>query len=84
MLIILALAGAGAYFLMRDLSGPVVTLTPQTSGRVGLTQNLELDMSDKSGVQSVTVTVKRGEQSMTVLQQTFATLEKTQKVSFNL
>ena len=84
MLVILALAGTGAYFLMRDLSGPVVTISPETSGRMGLTQNLELDMSDKSGVQAVTVTVKRGEQSMTVLQQTFATLEKTQKATFNL
>lgn len=84
MLFILALAGVGAYFLMRDLSGPAVTLTPQNAGRVGLSQPMELDMSDKSGVQSVTVTVKRGEQSMTVLQQTFGTLEKRQKVSFNL
>lgn len=84
MLFILALAGAGAYFLMRDLSGPSVTLSPETSGRIGLAQPLELDMSDKSGVQSVTVTVKRGGQSMTVLQQNFPTLEPTQKFSFNL
>ncbi|WP_418764408.1 M23 family metallopeptidase [Mailhella sp.] len=84
MLFILALAGAGAYFLMRDLSGPAVTISPELSGRVGLQQNLELDVSDKSGVQSVAVTVKRGEQSMTVLQQTFSTLENRQKVAFNL
>ncbi len=84
MLLILALAGVGAYFLMRDLSGPAVTLSPAETGRVGLAQVMELDMSDKSGIQSVSVTVKRGEQSMTVLQQTFPTLEQRQKVSFNL
>ena len=84
MLLILALAGVGAYFLMRDLSGPSVTMNPELSGRIGLVQNVELNLADKSGVQSVTVTVKRGDQSMTVLQQTFGTLEKTQKTSFNL
>ena len=84
MLVILALAGAGAYFLLRDMSGPSVTISPELKGRVGLAQNMELDMSDKSGVQSVTVTVKRGEQSMTVLQQTFGTLETQRRVSFNL
>lgn len=84
MLLILALAAVGAYFLMRDLSGPSVTLTPGNTGRIGLAQTMELNMSDKSGVQSVTVTVKRGEQSMTVLQQTFPTLETSQKASFSL
>ena len=84
MLVILALAGAGAYFLLRDMSGPSVTISPELKGRVGPAQNMELDMSDKSGVQSVTVTVKRGEQSMTVLQQTFGTLETQRRVSFNL
>ena len=84
MLLILVLAGVGAYFLMRDLSGPSVTMNPELSGRIGLVQNVELNLADKSGVQSVTVTVKRGDQSMTVLQQTFGTLGKTQKASFNL
>ena len=84
MLLILALAGAGAYFLLRDMSGPAVSLSPSGAGRVGLAQPLTLDVSDKSGVQSVEVTVKRGEKSMTVFQQTFPTLEKSQKVTFNL
>ncbi len=84
MLLILALAAVGAYFLMRDLSGPSVTLTPGNTGRIGLAQTMELNMSDKSGIQSVTVTVKRGEQFMTVLQQAFPTLETSQKVSFSL
>ena len=84
MLLILALAGAGAYFLLRDMSGPAVSLSPSGVGRVGLAQPLTLDVSDKSGVQSVEVTVKRGEKSMTVFQQTFPTLEKSQKVTFNL
>ena len=84
MLLILALAGAGAYFLMRDMSGPAVVIKPELKGRVGLSQVLEMDISDKSGVQSVVVSVKRGGQQMTVLQQTFATLDKAHRVSFSL
>ena len=46
MLLILALAAVGAYFLMRDLSGPSVTLTPGNTGRIGLAQTMELNISD--------------------------------------
>lgn len=84
MLFILALAGAAAYFLLRDMSGPSVSITPEIKGRMGLSQDIELRLRDKSGVQSVSVRVKRAEQSMTVLQQVFSTLETERKVSFNL
>lgn len=84
MLFILAVAGCGAYFLLRDMSGPVVSITTELRGTMGLSQDIELAMRDKSGVQSVSVRVKRGEQSMTVLQQVFSTLETERKLSFNL
>ena len=75
LLLILVAAGAGAWVLMRDLSGPVVNLSPETS-RIGLSQPLEVSVGDKSGVQSLTVTVKRGTQSMVVKQETYAVPEQ--------
>ncbi len=83
LLLILGVAGAGAWFLMRDLRGPEVSVSPSAS-RVGLSQPLEVSVSDKSGVQSVTVSVKRGSQSMVVKQETYAVLEKSRTVSFDL
>lgn len=83
MLLIIAAAAAGAWFLMRDLSGPSVSLSPSTE-RVGLAQPLELVMQDKSGIQAVTVTVRRGAQSMVVKQEAFSVLEPVRKVAFDL
>ena len=68
---------------MRDLSGPVMSLSPETA-RVGIAQPLELTVSDKSGVQSVTVSVKRGTQSMVVKQETYAVPEQSRRVAFDL
>ncbi len=83
MLLVIAAAGAGAWFLMRDLSGPSVALAPQTD-RVGIAQPLEVTVQDKSGIQAVTVTVKRGSQSMVVKQESFPVLEPSRKVAFSL
>ena len=83
LLLILGAAGAGAWVLMRDLSGPVMSLTPETAS-VGLAQPLELTVSDKSGVQSVTVSVKRGTQSMVVKQETYAVPEQSRRIAFDL
>ena len=83
LLLILGAAGAGAWVLMRDLSGPVVKLSPETS-RIGLSQPLEVAVGDKSGVQGVTVTVKRGTQSMVVKQETYAVPEQSRRIVFDL
>jgi len=83
LLLILAAAGAGAYVLMRDLTGPSVAIAPEAS-RIGLAQPVDVTVSDKSGVQSVMVTVKRGTQSLVVKQEKFSTLEPVRKVTFDL
>ncbi len=83
LLLILGAAGAGAWLLMRDLSGPVVSLSPETA-RVGIAQPLEVTVGDKSGVQSVTVSVKRGTQSMVVKQETYAVPEQSRRIAFDL
>ena len=48
LLLILAAAGAGAWVLMRDLSGPEVSVRPDAE-RVGLAQPLEVSLSDNEG-----------------------------------
>ncbi len=68
---------------MRDLSGPVVTLS-LTGDRVGLARNIEVSLDDKSGIRSVTVTVRRGSQTMKVLEEKFAQLESHQEFAFQL
>ena len=83
LLLILAVVGAGAWVLMRDLRGPEVSLSP-TVERIGLAQPLEVTVDDKSGIQSVTVSVKRGGQSMVVKQESYAVLDKTRKIAFDL
>jgi hypothetical protein len=84
MLIVIALAAGGAYFLMRDLTGPEISASVKSGGRLGLAQPVEVTVGDKSGVQAVTVTVKRGAQSMKVLEQKFPTLEPQRKAVFDL
>ncbi len=69
---------------MRDLSGPEVTLDPPFSGRMGITQQITVDAADKSGIQSISVTVRRGSQSMVVVKEKYAELQKDRKVTFTL
>ena len=83
LLLILAVVGAGAWVLMRDLRGPEVSLAPSIE-RIGLAQPLEVTVDDKSGIQSVTISVKRGSQSMVVKQESYAVLEKTRRIAFDL
>lgn len=83
LLLILAAAAAGAWFLMRDLSGPAISLSPDVQ-RTGLAQPLEVMAQDKSGIRSLTVTVKQGSKSMILKQEAFAVPEPVRKVVFDL
>ena len=83
LLLILAVVGAGAWVLMRDLRGPEVSLAPSAE-RIGLAQTLEVAVDDKSGIQSIMVSVKRGGQSMVVKQESYTVLEQTRKIAFDL
>lgn len=82
-LIFLGAVAAGAYMLLRDLNGPVVTVSPETS-RVGPTQDLTAHIVDPSGVRLVIVTVRRGPQSLVVLNQEFDDKAPERDVTFNL
>ncbi len=84
LLLFTVIVGAAVWFFIRDLSGPVITLDPPHSGRMGITQQVTVDADDKSGIQSLTVTVHRGAQSMVVVREKYAELQKHRQVTFNL
>lgn len=71
LLLCLAVAGAGAYMLLHDMSGPTITLVPEKPERIGPAQPLEVSLSDQSGLRSVQITVRRGGKAMTVLRRDF-------------
>ncbi len=81
--IILILAGGG-YFLMKDMTPPSVTLTPQTE-RIGPAVNLRLAAEDSSsGLKSVTVFTRRNDQVTKVLEKELDGRPKTFALDFNL
>lgn len=81
--IALILAGGG-YFLMKDMTAPSLTLTPQTE-RIGPTVNLRLDAADSSsGLKSVTVSVRRNDQLTKILEKKFNDKPNTYTTTFNL
>lgn len=82
-LLFLGAVGAGAYMLLRDLNGPSVTLSPETS-RVGPAQELTARLADPAGVRRVAVTIRRGAQSLVVLNQEFDDKAPTRDVTFTL
>ncbi len=84
LLLFTGIVGAAVWFFIRDLSGPEITLDPPHSGRMGITQQVTVNAEDKSGIQALTVTVHRGSQSMVVVKEKYAELQKKRQVSFNL
>ncbi len=84
LLLFLVVAVAVVWFFMKDLSGPAVVMDPPDSGRMGVNQVVSLSMDDKSGIQSVTVTVRRGDKSMVVLKDKYSKLETHRQTQFSL
>ncbi|MCH5277265.1 MAG: peptidoglycan DD-metalloendopeptidase family protein [Desulfovibrionaceae bacterium] len=83
-LLIIGAVAAGAYFfLFRDLTGPSLALSPDTS-RVGPAQTLTARIADPSGVRRVKITVRRNTQSLVVLNQEFSDSATRRDVSFTL
>lgn len=81
---LLGLLGIGGFMLFQDMEGPEVILTPDT-GRASPHQDLTLTLRDKkSGIRSVTVTVKKNSHSLVVLDSAFIDGRREQRVTFNL
>ena len=83
---IVALVGiaVAGFFLLRDLKGPSISLSPNETGRVGATQNMTLTLTDQAGIRAVQITIRRGAESFTLLRHEFDHLQTEQKVNFNL
>ncbi|MEG6506835.1 M23 family metallopeptidase [Nitratidesulfovibrio sp. 1201_IL3209] len=81
---LLGLLGIGGFMLFQDMEGPEVILSPDT-GRASPHQDLTLTLRDKkSGIRSVTVTVKKNSHSLVVLDSAFSDGRREQRVTFNL
>ena len=83
-LVFLGIAAGGGYTLLHDLQGPAMSLLPDNGGRIGPAQNLSLTLRDQAGVRSVSVVIKRGAQSMTLLTRHFDSPRPEENLVFNL
>jgi len=77
-------AGVGGYLLLHDLAGPVVTISPNGTERVGPVQDISLVLHDPSAVRAVRVTVKRQGKSLVLVEKDFQPPVAEQRLTFNL
>lgn len=84
LLLVAALLGTGAYFLLRDGTPPSITLTPDTQ-RVGPLLTFHLEVADAaSGLESVLVSVRRNDQLIRIFEKKFEDRPKTFEAEFSL
>jgi murein DD-endopeptidase MepM/ murein hydrolase activator NlpD len=73
-----------AYMFFRDLEGPVIAMTPDT-GSLSPNNDISLHLEDApSGVRAVSVSVRKGNQSLVVFEQAFSPVQPVVNTSFNL
>jgi murein DD-endopeptidase MepM/ murein hydrolase activator NlpD len=83
-LIIFGGIAAGGYMFLKDMDPPTVVMEPDT-GSVSPTQDITLHLEDLvSGVRSVSVTIRKGAQSVVIFEQVFPALPPKASVRFNL
>ncbi|SHN54032.1 M23 family metallopeptidase [Desulfovibrio litoralis] len=83
-LFLLVVLGIVVFLMFKDNTIPEVSLTPKTA-YTSPKQEFTLKVSDvDSGVQSVVVTVKKGDNISTVLNQVFSPAVKSQELKFSL
>ncbi len=84
MALILFIVGC-AYFLYNDREGPVITLSPEPQSVTSPNVIFKLNATDtQSGLKSVVVLVRRGSQSMELLNTTFTNKESEFNTDFTL
>ncbi len=82
-LLVVAVLGYGGYMFFKDMEGPDVTISPQSS-RVSPEVTLTLDMHDISGIRSVVVTARKSSSSTQIFKKVFKSSSQETSVSFNL
>ncbi len=82
--VILAVIGGGGYLLFKDTDAPELILTP-SSERVSAGQQFTVTARDaSSAVKSISVALRKGARTQTLLDQSFSDGNKEQKASFVL
>ncbi len=81
--LILSVIGMGLYTFLADMDGPEMALTP-ASDRVSPQRELKLSLRDPSGLRSVVVSVRKNQQSQTVLEHHFKEKRKAEEFAFTL
>lgn len=83
--ILVALFATPAYFLYRDTDGPLITLNPQAEIQVSPELVFDLNVSEAySNLKSVEIKLIRADQSMELLNKTFASQVKDFSYTFSL
>ncbi len=83
-LILLGVGGGLAYFLMKDMEGPSIRISPD-NGKAGATQEITVYMYDEgSEVKSVNISVRKNNVSSHLLSHTFDPPAKEAQFSFTL
>ena len=84
LIIIFGGIAAVGYMFFKDMDSPTIIMEPDT-GSVSPTQDIILHLEDiKSGVRSVSVSVRKGTQSVVVFEQIFPNVPPKVSVRFNL
>ena len=82
--LLLSALGFGAYMFVSDLEGPQIVMKPDT-GRISPLQDIQLTLTDsKNNIRSVTVSVRKREQSLVIFEKGFDKASQIQTVTFNL
>lgn len=83
-IIVIGLLAVGGYVTFQDMTGPEMTLSPNTD-RVSPRLDMVLDLKDqKSGIRAVSISVKKNSNTYVVLEKHFADVQFEQRVTFNL
>lgn len=81
--LVISIVGAGLYTFLEDMDGPEITLMPD-SDRVSPQKKLSLRLHDPSGLRSVIVSVRKNNQSQSILEQQFKEKSKIEELGFDL
>ena len=81
--LVISIVGVGLYSFFKDMDGPEVQLVP-ASDRVSPQRELALKLDDPSGIRSVSVQVRKNNQSQTVAEHHFEQARTHEEFSFSL
>ncbi len=82
-LVIFGGIAAAGYMFFKDMDGPGISMEPDT-GSVSPVKDITLRLADESGVRAVSVSIRKGAQSVLVFEQNFASTPQNATATFSL